>query len=54
MKRIFVIAVAAFVAFSAAAAGFESTETVASSQIFKKSKGEVKEVIFHAHLHCNN
>lgn len=54
MKRIFVIAVAAFVAFSAAAAGFESAETVASSQIFKKSKGEVKEVIFHAHLHCNN
>lgn len=54
MKRIFVIALAALVAFSATAAGFESAEAVASSQIFKKSKAEVKEVIFHAHIHCNN
>ena len=30
------------------------TETSVSSQVFKKSKAEIKEVVFHAHLHCNS
>lgn len=54
MKRIVVIAIAALMGFSAYAAGTSVTETSVSSQVFKKSKAEIKEVIFHAHLHCNN
>ena len=54
MKRIVVIAIAALMGFSAYAAGTSVTETSVSSQVFKKSKAEIKEVIFHAHLHCNS
>lgn len=54
MKRIVVIAIAALMGFSAYAAVTSVTETSVSSQVFKKSKAEIKEVIFHAHLHCNN
>ena len=54
MKRIVVIAIAALIGFSAYAAGTSVTETSVSSQVFKKSKAEIKEVIFHAHLHCNS
>ena len=54
MKRIVVIAIAALMGFSAFAAGTSVTETSVSSQVFKKSKAEIKEVVFHAHLHCNS
>jgi copper chaperone CopZ len=54
MKRIVVIAIAALMGFSAYAAGTSVTETSVSSQVFKKSKAEIKEVVFHAHLHCNS
>ena len=54
MKRIVVIAIAALIGFSAYAAGTSVTETSVSSQVFKKSKAEIKEVVFHAHLHCNS
>ena len=54
MKRIVVIAIAALMGFSAYAAGTSLTETSVSSQVFKKSKDEIKEVVFHAHLHCNS
>jgi copper chaperone CopZ len=54
MKRIVVIAIAALMGFSAYAAGTSLTETSVSSQVFKKSKAEIKEVVFHAHLHCNS
>ena len=54
MKRIVVIAIAALMGLSAYAAGTSVTETSVSSQVFKKSKAEIKEVVFHAHLHCNS
>ena len=54
MKRIVVIAIAALMGCSAYAAGTSVTETSVSSQVFKKSKAEIKEVVFHAHLHCNS
>ena len=54
MKRIVVIAIAALMGFSAYAAHTSVTETSVSSQVFKKSKAEIKEVVFHAHLHCNS
>ena len=54
MKRIVVIAIAALMGFSAYAANTSVTETSVSSQVFKKSKAEIKEVVFHAHLHCNS
>ena len=54
MKRIVVIAIATLMGFSAYAAGTSVTETSVSSQVFKKSKAEIKEVVFHAHLHCNS
>jgi copper chaperone CopZ len=54
MKRIVVIAIVALMGFSAYAAGISVTETSVSSQVFKKSKAEIKEVVFHAHLHCNS
>ena len=54
MKRIVVIAIAALMGFSAYAVGTSVTETSVSSQVFKKSKAEIKEVVFHAHLHCNS
>ena len=54
MKRIVVIVIAALMGFSAYAANTSVTETSVSSQVFKKSKAEIKEVVFHAHLHCNS
>ena len=54
MKRIVVIAIAALMGFSAYAAGTSVTETSLSSQVFKKSKAEIKEVVFHARLHCDS
>ena len=52
MKRIIVIAIAALMGFSAYAADTVMAE--ASAQIFKKSKAEVKEVVFNVNLHCNS
>lgn len=52
MKRIIVIAIAALMGFSAYAADTVMAE--ASTQIFKKSKAEVKEVVFNVNLHCNS
>lgn len=54
MKRIVIIALAALIGISLSAAEFTVNDASVSSQIFKKSKAEIKEVIFHAHLHCNN
>ena len=54
MKRIVVIAIAALMGFSAYAAGTVMTEASASAQIFKKSKTEIKEVVFNVNLHCNS
>ena len=52
MKRIIVIAIAALMGFSAYAA--DTVMAGASAQIFKKSKAEVKEVVFNVNLHCNS
>ena len=52
MKRIIVIAIAALMGFSAYAADIVMAE--ASAQVFKKSKAEVKEVVFNVNLHCNS
>ena len=54
MKRIVLIALAALIGFSAYAANNVMSEASASAQIFKKSKAEVKEVVFHVNLHCNS
>lgn len=54
MKRIVIITLAALIGISLSAAQFTVNDASVSSQIFKKSKAEIKEVIFHAHLHCNN
>lgn len=54
MKRIVIITLAALIGISLSAAEFTLNDASVSSQIFKKSKAEIKEVIFHAHLHCNN
>ena len=54
MKRIIIIALAALIGFTVSAAELTVADASASAQIFKKSKAEIKEVIFHAHLHCNN
>lgn len=54
MKRIVIITLAALIGISLSAAEFTVNDTSVSSQIFKKSKADIKEVIFHAHLHCNN
>ena len=54
MKRIVVIAIAALMGFAAYAADTVMTETSASSQVFKKSKAEIKEVVFKVNLHCNS
>ena len=54
MKRIVLIALAALIGFSAYSANNVMTEASASAQIFKKSKAEIKEVVFHVNLHCNS
>ena len=54
MKRIVIITLAALIGISLSAAEFTVNDASVSSQIFKKSKAEIKEVILHAHLHCNN
>ena len=54
MKRIVIITLAALIGISLSAAEFTVNDASVSSQIFKKSKAEIKEVIFHAHPHCNN
>ena len=54
MKRIVIITLAALIGISLSAAEFTVNDASVSSQNFKKSKAEIKEVIFHAHLHCNN
>lgn len=54
MKRIVIITLAALIGISLSAAEFTVNDASVSSQIFKKSKAEIKEVIFHTHLHCNN
>ena len=54
MKRIIIIALAARVGFSVSAAEMTVAYASLSSQLFKKSKGEIKEVVYHAKIHCNN
>ncbi len=54
MKRIVVIAIAALMGFAAYAADTVMTEASASSQVFRKSKAEIKEVVFNVNLHCNS
>lgn len=54
MKRIIIIVLATLVGLSLSAAEMTVADVSLSSQIFKKSKAEIKEVIFLAHLHCNN
>ncbi len=54
MKRIIIIVLATLVGLSLSAAEMTVADVSLSSQIFKKSKGEIKEVIYHANIHCNN
>lgn len=54
MKRIVVVLFAALVAFSASAAEMMSVEASEVNQVFKKSKKEIKEVVFYVHLHCKS
>ena len=54
MKRIIIIALAALVGISVSEAEMTVADASLSSQLFKKSKGEVKEVVYHASIHCNN
>ncbi len=54
MKRIVIIAIAALIGFSTSAAEMTLADASSSTQIFKKSKGEIKEVVFHVNLHCNS
>lgn len=60
MKRTIILAIAAVMAFPAfASSALESEMTMISvhgnevQKPAKKAKAEVKEVIFHVHLHCN-
>ena len=54
MKRIIIIVLATLVGLSLSAAEMTVADVSLSSQIFKKSKGEIKEVVYHANIHCNN
>ena len=58
MKKTLTFIFAALLAVSAAAASAFAAETSDCSALEdrkpKKAKGEVKEVIFHVHLHCAN
>ena len=54
MKRIVIIALAALIGFTVSAAELTVADASASAQIFKKSKAEIKEVVFHVNLHCNS
>ena len=54
MKRIIIIALAALIGFTVSAAELTVADASASAQIFKKSKAEIKEVVFHVNLHCNS
>lgn len=58
MKKTLIIILAAMVAFSASAATVADTASEPSALVdkkpSKKKKGEVKEVIFAVHLHCEN
>lgn len=60
MKKTIILTIAALMTFgvtTAAAINIEenpSTVTENRPEKKKKAKGEVKEVVFHVHLHCNN
>lgn len=56
MKKTIIIVLSALVAFSASAyaADFTETSVLADSKPAKKGKAAIKEVTFHAHLHCGN
>ena len=54
MKRIVIIAIAALMGLSAYAANTMVTEASASAQVFKKTKAEIKEVVFKVNLHCTS
>lgn len=60
MKKTIILTIAAAMTFgvgNAAAINIEenpSTVTENRPEKKKKTKGEVKEVVFHVHLHCNN
>ena len=56
MKKTIIIVLSALMAFSASAYAAEFTETsvLTDSKPAKKGKAAIKEVTFHAHLHCGN
>lgn len=55
MVRIIVVLLAAFMSFSAQASVSESFDVEVSSQVKKKkAKAQLKDVVFHVHIHCNN
>ena len=54
MKKFSIIALAALIGFTVSAAELTVADASASAQIFKKSKAEIKEVVFHVNLHCNS
>lgn len=58
MKRIIVSLIAVMMvlpaAFTAAASDFQNPSVVTDTKPAKKKKGEVKDVVFSVHLHCEN
>ena len=57
MKRTIIMAIAAFMTFSICDASASCVDMKEPSSIFDKSskkKAEIKEVVFHVHLHCGS
>lgn len=56
MKRIILLSIAALMTLSASSinASEVSGEVFQTEKKARKAKAEIKEVIFHVHLHCNN
>lgn len=56
MKRIILISIAALMTLSVSSvnASEVSGEVFQTEKKAKKAKAEIKEVVFHVHLHCNN
>ena len=56
MKKTIIIILSALMAFSvsAIAADFTETSALADKKPAKRAKGEIKEITFSVHLHCNN
>lgn len=58
MKKTIIITLAALMAFGASCVTVSAAETTEMSELADRKparkKGEIKEVTFHVHLHCNN